>query len=149
MSQLRRRALRDVLRQSSSIRLHWRRAQRDARGRLAGFYETTRGSPAKPLEAIGEKYFSQGSVSDPMSVAYMEVTNGHDHLLLRQTRKSIYEPLSFELTPGRLIDQGVTVCIHDSEIKKEMRYHFNWSAEPFEDQKSICSLRYSGTWSRV
>jgi hypothetical protein len=70
-----------------------------------------------------------------MSVAYIEVTNGHDHLLLCQTRKSIYEPLSFELTPGRLIDQGVTVCIQDNEIKKEMRYHFNWSAEPFEDQK--------------
>jgi hypothetical protein len=99
------------------------------------FMKRHEGHRIEPLEAVGEKYFCQGSVSDPMSVAYIEVTNGHDHLLLCQTRKSIYEPLSFELTPGRLIDQGVTVCIQDNEIKKEMRYHFNWSAEPFEDQK--------------
>jgi hypothetical protein len=63
------------------------------------------------------------------------VTNGRDHLLLRQSRKNIAEPLSFEVTRGRLVDQGSTVCIQDSEIKKEMKCHFKWHVGEFEDQK--------------
>jgi hypothetical protein len=43
--------------------------------------------------------------------------------------------LNFELTAGRLIDQGVAVGIQDTEIKQEMRYHFEWSAEPLADEK--------------
>jgi hypothetical protein len=93
------------------------------------------GHRLEPLKALGEKYFRRGSISDPMGVAYIEVTNGSDHLLLRQSRTNIAEPLSFELMRGRLVDQGVTVCIQDSEIKKEMRSHFTWDSETFEDEK--------------
>ena len=100
-----------------------------------GFMKQHEGHRLEPLKALGEKYFCQGSISDPMGVAYIEVTNGSDLLLLRQSRKNIAEPLSFELTRGRLVDQGVTVCIQDSEIKKEMRCHFNWHADAFGDQK--------------
>jgi hypothetical protein len=99
------------------------------------FMKQHEGHRLEPLKAVGEKYFCEGSMSDPMGVAYIKVTNGHDHLLLRQSRKSIAEPLSFELTRGHLIDQGLTVCIQDSEIKKEMRYHFKWYADAFDDQK--------------
>jgi hypothetical protein len=99
------------------------------------FMKEHEGHRLEPLRALGEKYFMNGSSSDPMSVAYVEVTNGQDRLLLRQTRKSIYEPLNFELTAGRLIDQGVAVGIQATEIKQEMRYHFEWSAEPLADEK--------------
>jgi hypothetical protein len=99
------------------------------------FMKQHEGHRLEPLKAVGEKYFCEGSMSDPMGVAYIKVTNGHDHLLLRQSRKSIAEPLSFELTRGRLIDQGMTVCIQDREIKKEMRHHLNWQGDAFEEQK--------------
>jgi hypothetical protein len=99
------------------------------------FMKEHEGHRLEPLEALGEKYFCQGSMFDPMGVAYIEVSNGRDHLLLRQWRKSIAEPLSFEITRGRLIDQGVTVSIQDSAIKKEMKHHFKWSGDPFEDQR--------------
>jgi hypothetical protein len=98
------------------------------------FMKQHEGHRLEPLKASGEKY-SQGSMSDPMAVAYIEVTNGRDHLLLRQSRKNIAESLSFEVTRGRLVDQGSTVCIQDSEIKKEMKCHFKWDADEFEDQK--------------
>lgn len=99
------------------------------------FMKQHEGHRLDPLKASGEKYFCLGSMSDPMGVAYIEVTNGRDHLLLRQSRKNITEPLSFELTRGRLVDQGIAVCIQDSEIKKEMRCHFKWYADAFNDQK--------------
>ena len=93
------------------------------------------GHRLEPLEPLTEKSFPDASVFDPMSVGYVEVTNGRDRLLLRQMRRSIYEPLSFELVTGRLIEQGVTVGIQDNPIKKEMKYHFEWSAEPLQDDK--------------
>ena len=99
------------------------------------FMKGHEGHRLEPLRASGEKYFCQGSMSDPMRVAYIEVTNGSDYFLLRQSRKDIAEPLTFELTRGRLVDQGVTVSIQDSEIKKEMRCHFKWYADAFKDQK--------------
>jgi hypothetical protein len=99
------------------------------------FMKQHEGHRLEPLKASGEKQFCQSSMSDPMGVAYIEVTNGRDHLLLRQSRANIAEPLSFEVTRGRLVDQGLTVCIQDSEIKKEMRCHFKWYADAFDDQK--------------
>lgn len=98
------------------------------------FMKQHEGHRLEPLKASGEKY-CQGLMSDPMAVAYIEVTNGRDHLLLRQSRKNIAEPLNFEVTRGRLVDQGLTVCIQDSEIRKEMRCHFKWHADAFKDQK--------------
>jgi hypothetical protein len=99
------------------------------------FMKQHEGHRLEPLKASGEKQFCQSSMSDPMGVAYIEVTNGRDHLLLRQSRANIAKPLSFEVTRGRLVDQGLTVCIQDSEIKREMRYHFKWYADDFDDQK--------------
>jgi hypothetical protein len=99
------------------------------------FMKQHEGHRLEPLKASGEKQFCQRSMSDPMGVAYIEVTNGSDHLLLRQSRADIAEPLSFEVTRGRLVDQGLTVCIQDREIKKEMRCHFKWYADAFDDQK--------------
>jgi hypothetical protein len=99
------------------------------------FMKQHEGHRLEPLKASSEKHFCQSSMSDPMGVAYIAVTNGRDHLLLRQSRANVAEPLSFEVTRGRLVDEGLTVCIQDSEIKKEMRCHFKWYADAFDDQK--------------
>ena len=61
------------------------------------FMKQHEGHRLEPLKASGEKQFCQSSMSDPMGVAYIEVTNGRDHLLLRQSRANIAEPLSFEV----------------------------------------------------
>lgn len=82
------------------------------------FMKQHEGHRIQPLRAVGEKYFCKGTVSDPMGVAYVEVTNGQERLLLRRTRKSIAEPLSFELTAGRMIDQGLTIGIQESGDKE-------------------------------
>ena len=94
------------------------------------------GHRLEPLRTIGEKYFPSGSRIDPMNVGYVEVSNGRDHLLLRQRRKSIDEPVCFEPIAGRLIDRGVTLAVQEKEIKKEMKRHFQWpSGRPPGDEK--------------
>lgn len=91
----------------------------------------------EPLKATGEKYFTSGSVLDPMSVAYVEVTDGHDQFLLRRSRKSIEEPLKYELVQARIVDAGLLIEVQGDEIKKEMKYHFRWAPAPTPDDDRI------------
>jgi hypothetical protein len=49
------------------------------------------------LTMVGEPTFIKGAPGDPMSVAYVTVSNGREKYLLRRTRAHIAEPLKFEL----------------------------------------------------
>src|SRR5919106_3853556 len=90
----------------------------------------------EPLESTGEQHFTHGSPADPMGMGYIEVTNGRDCFLLRRSRKSITEPLTYELIEGKIVDKGVRLEIQENEIKKEMKYHFMWTpASPLDDDR--------------
>ena len=89
----------------------------------------------EPLEATGESYRPSGSALDPMGVSFIEVTVGKARMLLERTRKTIDEPVQFHRVPGRLADNGATVEIQESEIKKELKYHFSWAPLTMDDQK--------------
>jgi hypothetical protein len=95
------------------------------------------GHRLEPLKAIGEKLWSDGSPPDPMSVVYFEVTNGQDRYVLRRARKSIQEPMCYELIRGRLADAGVTVEVQEREIKKEIKNHFSWAPATCPDDEKI------------
>jgi hypothetical protein len=103
------------------------------------FMERHAGHRLEPLKACGETFFPCGSPLDPMGVAYVEVTNGHDRYLVRRRRRSIQEPLSYELISGRLAEAGVWVEVQENEIKKEMKNHFSWTPAtcPKDDQIEV------------
>jgi hypothetical protein len=91
------------------------------------FMEQHAGHRLEPLKGTGEKVFPWGAPLDPMSVGYIEVTNGEDRFVLRRTRRSIQEPLSYELVHGHLANAGVTLEVQEIAIKKEMKNHFSWA----------------------
>src|SRR5262245_32637949 len=95
------------------------------------------GHRLEPLKASGEKLFSDGLSPDPMSVVYFEVTNGQDRYVVRRARKSIQEPMSYDLIRGRLADAGVTVEVQEREIKKEIKNHFSWAPATCPDDEKI------------
>ena len=95
------------------------------------------GHRLEPLEASGEKLFPNGSSRDPMSVGYIEVTNGRDRYILRRARKSVQEPVSYQLIRGRLADMGTVVEIQENEIKREMKNHFSWTPAICPDDDKI------------
>jgi hypothetical protein len=100
------------------------------------------GHRLEPLRPISEKYFPSGSIGDPMSVGYVEVTNGQDRLLLRQSRTAIDAPVHFELIAGRLMNRGVSLAVQGKEIKKEMTRHFQWpGGNPPSDEKIDLFIR--------
>jgi hypothetical protein len=91
------------------------------------FMERHAGHRLEPLNATGEKFFPYASPLDPMSVAYMELTNGRDRYLVRRARGRIQEPMSYELIAGQLVEAGLSVEVQENEIKKEMKNHFSWA----------------------
>lgn len=94
------------------------------------------GHKLEALTATRNDYFPDGSVADPMSPAYIEASNGNETLLLRRTRRSIEEPVRYEILKGRLIETGLSLEIQDKEIRKEMKLHFSWApTAPLEDEK--------------
>ncbi|HEY7322346.1 MAG TPA: hypothetical protein VIE89_32685 [Candidatus Binatia bacterium] len=95
------------------------------------------GHRLEPLEASGEKLFPGGSCVDPMGVGYIEVTNGQDRYVVRRARKSIQEPMSYELIHGQLSNNGLAIEIQESEIKKEIKNHFSWAPATCPDDGKI------------
>jgi hypothetical protein len=103
------------------------------------FMERHAGHRLEPLKASGEAFFPSGLALDPMSVAYIELTNGHDRYLVRRERRSIQEPMSYELISGRLAEAGLLVEVQENEIRKEMKNHFSWTPAtcPSDDQIDV------------
>jgi hypothetical protein len=94
------------------------------------------GHTLEPVKAAGEKYFPNGQAADPMAVAYVEVTNGQEHFVLRQARKNIEAPLQFAVVKGRLADGGFRLQVQETEIRKEMKHHFGGApAQRLGDEK--------------
>jgi hypothetical protein len=92
------------------------------------------GHKLEPLSYTGNDYFANGAVFDPMSVAYVEVTNGEETLLLRRSRARIDEPLTYEIVRGQIVQNETTLDVQEAAIRKEMKLHFSWSpAAPLED----------------
>jgi hypothetical protein len=101
------------------------------------FMEQHAGHRLEPLRGTGEKFFPSGSPSDPMSVAYIEVTNDYDQFLVRRGRKTIQEPFRYELVLGRLANVGPRLEVQQDEIKKEMKNHFLWAPAACPDDDKI------------
>lgn len=92
------------------------------------FMKRHAGHRLEALKGVGEGYTPGSRPMDPMKVGYTEVTNGQDWFVVRSSRKSIDQPLNFELVPGRLRATGVAVEVQENEIRKEMKHHFPWGA---------------------
>jgi hypothetical protein len=82
------------------------------------------GHPLEPLRAAGELRFLVGSPSDPMAVAYLEVTNGQQPLLLRRSRSGITEPVRFERIDGFLSETDAGLAIQEAALRKELSLRF-------------------------
>jgi hypothetical protein len=94
------------------------------------------GHRLEPMAATGSDYYPSGSAGDPMSVRYLEVSNGSDTLLLRRSRTSISEPFHYVIVDGCLIESGANLDIQNEAIAKEMKRHFPWApSAPLDDEK--------------
>jgi hypothetical protein len=102
---------------------------RDFMGRHAGH-------KLEPLVGTSNTYAPHGASVDPMAIAYIEASNGKDRILLRRSRRSIDEPVRYEIFDGRLNESGLSLEIQEVEIRKEMRLHHRWPPSgPLPEEK--------------
>lgn len=93
------------------------------------------GHKLERLRGSGKRY-TPGKTWDPMETRYVEVTNGRELFVLKAFRKSIEEPLRFEIVRGRLGAGEVILSVCEDEIRKEMKHHFAWApSERPSDEK--------------
>jgi hypothetical protein len=55
------------------------------------------------LRGVTENYFSVGRLIDPMQVGYVEVTNGKEFFILRISRKTIADPVSYKMVSRQMM----------------------------------------------
>ena len=72
------------------------------------------------LRPSGSVTAHQGSLWDPMAVAYWQVTNGRDLFLVRGWREHAGEPRRYRLVPGRLVAEACSIEIPEAEIGAEI-----------------------------
>lgn len=94
------------------------------------------GHTLEPLVGTGNDYSPGGSAGDPMAVAYLEASNGKEKVLLRRSRRSIDEPVRYEVFDGQLVENRWSLEIQENEIRKEMKLHHRWpSGAPLGEEK--------------
>ena len=101
------------------------------------FLESHAGHPLETLREVGEKCFPVGAAGDPMRVGYVEATNGRESFVIRSFRRTIAEPLEFELIRGRLKPYRVAVAIQEASLRREMKQRLrSVASERAADEKT-------------
>ncbi|HWP57279.1 MAG TPA: hypothetical protein VNL14_05290 [Candidatus Acidoferrales bacterium] len=97
----------------------------------------TRRHDGHRLEALdsGEPASWQGGTADPMRERWIEVTNGTERFVIRAFRKSVADPLCFDIVAGRLTVENTALEVQSDAIRKELKKHFPWTVRPPGDKK--------------
>lgn len=91
------------------------------------FMNQHNGHRLEAMLATGHHHYPNGSLVDPMSIRYLEISNGRETLLLRRSRASIKEPFQYSVVEGRLIERPASLDIQEAAIRREMKLHFSWA----------------------
>ena len=94
------------------------------------------GHRLEPLKSTGSSVFAKGAAFDPMNIAYIQVSNGEETMLLKRSRSSVERPFAYEIVSGKLVESEPNLEIQDDAIRKEMKLHFSWApAVPLTDDQ--------------
>ena len=85
----------------------------------AAFAHTHAGHHMENLTIIENSSYSEGPYFDPHRVLYFETTNGKDRFLIKRWRRSIADPVRYEMVPATL-EVKMTVEIQQRDIEKQM-----------------------------
>lgn len=100
------------------------------------FMDCHAGHRLEPLQSTGNIIYPRGSACDPMNIAYIQVTDGKQTILLRRSRPSIDKPFAYEIANGSLLETDMRLEIQANAIRKEMQLHFSWApAMPLSDEQ--------------
>jgi len=90
----------------------------------AEFVNKHQGHCMEDLTIIENSSYSEGPYFDPHRVLYFETTNGKDTFLIKRWRRSIADPVRYEVVPAKL-EVKMTVEIQQRDLEKQMCYEMS------------------------
>lgn len=74
----------------------------------------------RTLRPVGPAVAHEGPQWDPMVATYWQVSDGVETFVIRGSRTRLEEPLRYQLLPGRLVQDPVSVEIPEQEIRERV-----------------------------
>jgi len=87
----------------------------------AEFAHEHQGHRMENLSIIENSSYSEGPYFDPHRVLYFETTNGKDTFLIKRWRRSVAEPVRYDVVPAKL-EVKMTVEIQQRDLEKQLCY---------------------------
>lgn len=104
------------------------------------FIRHHRGHRLEDLNLVEDSYVSDRPYSEPVKVSFFKVTNGKDRFVVRQFRKTIEEPLRYELVRGDYSLQCVSLEIESEAIRKQIAAEFKTRPLPASKVETFLRL---------
>ena len=87
----------------------------------AAFAHKHAGHHIENLTVIENSSYSEGPYFDPHRVLYFQSTNGKETFLIKRWRRSIADPVRYEMVPAKL-EVKMTVEVQQRDLEKQMCY---------------------------
>ncbi len=88
------------------------------------FFHEHRGHALENLSVIENSFYSEGPYFDPHRILYFETTNGKETFLIKRWRRSVLEPVHYDVVPAKL-EVLMTVDIQQSDLTKQLRHEMS------------------------
>ena len=87
----------------------------------AAFAHKHAGHQTEILTVVENYSYSEGPYFDPHRVLYFQSTNGKDTFLIKRWRRSVAEPVRYDVVPAKL-EVKMTVEIQQRDLEKQLCY---------------------------
>lgn len=87
----------------------------------AAFAHKHAGHQTENLTVVENSSYSEGPYFDPHRVLYFESTNGKETFLIKRWRRTIADPVRYEMVPAKL-EVKMTVEIQQRDLEKQICY---------------------------
>jgi len=88
------------------------------------FLKNHRGHRFEDLEIIDQSFVSEKAYAEPVKVSYFKATNGKERFVIKKYRKSIDEPLRYQLIAGDYTLEPTGFEIQTKEIARQLNAEF-------------------------
>jgi len=100
----------------------WKVLERDDE---AAFIQRHQGHRLEELHVIKDSLISHQRYLEPLRTSYFEASNGKERFVVKRFRKSVSDPQSYELVPGKLHLTPTQLRIDGRNIQKELESVFS------------------------
>ncbi len=91
------------------------------------FFKRHLGHPLEELHIDPETFISDKPSYEIIKTSYVEATNGQQRFLIKRSRQSLDQPVSYELVPGKIRATDVSLKTQETEVRRQI----SWLNESF------------------